>query len=304
VFGHRVAAALATAAACAWFLGAGAPAALAGKCSATVTPTFKDVPYKTLSNGGVLKFDVFVPAGGGPFPAVVVIDGGSWKSSCKEDVGPDGRHFSQDGYVAFVPNVRKACDGRNKFCGWHAPAPVEDLRDLMTLIRTSPDPRWHVDTANVGAMGVSSGGQLAYMLGETGVAGSTRPDYVAGFSGDADMPFACGPGGNSGVCDDRANYIGCTLNACGSTWAQNNPTALAVRAAAPTFIVSGQNDKRVRIDEARHLNTALSNAGATVSLCEVKSGQHSQDLEPLPCTTGGSASSWDRMIAFFDAHQH
>jgi acetyl esterase/lipase len=256
--------------------------------------------YKTLSNGGKLKVDVFVPtSGSGPFPVVVVLDGGSWKSSCKEDVGPDAKSLSQQGFVAFAPNVSRACDGRNKTCGFHAPAPVVDVRDLLVWIRSSTT--YQVDPANVGVMGISSGGQLAYMLGETGVAGSTRPEAVAGFSGDADMPFACDAGIDS-VCSDRANYIGCSLNACPSTWAANNPTALAIHAAAPTFIVSGTNDSRVRIDEARHLNTALSNVGATVTLCEVKTGQHSQDLYPLPCTSGGSQSSWDRMVAFMHAH--
>lgn len=296
--GHRVAAALAAAAACAWFAGVGAPAALAGKCTVTTPPDSTIANYPP--DQPARPMDVFLPAGGGTHPAVLVIDGGSWKSSCRQDVGPDGRHFAQDGFVAFAPDFRRACDGRNKLCGFHAPETMADLRTALTYIR-SHAAQYHVDPTRVAAMGVSSGGQLAYMLGESGTAGSTRADATAGFSGDADLPYACQVG-ITAVCDDRANWLGCTLAACPSTWAQYNPTAQASHSSAPSFIVSGQKDKRVRIAEAEHLNSALSAAGATVSLCEVKSGQHSQDLEPLACTTGGSASSWDRMIAFFDAH--
>jgi acetyl esterase/lipase len=284
----RAVAAFTVAVACAWGASAGAPAALAGKCDPTVTPSFKDVTYTRLPDGVTpLKLDIYVPAGGGPFPAMVVIDGGSWKSSCKEDVGPDAKRLSQQGFVAFAPNVRRACGRRSKYCNWHAPA-LEWIRSHASTYK--------VDAAKVGAMGISSGGQLAYMLGETGSPGSTRPEAVAGFSGDADLPYACEQG-VLGVCDDRTNYIGCSLSACRSTWLANDPTSLASGSAAPTFIAAGTNDTRVRFPEAQHLNAALSGAGATVRLCSIKTGEHSQDLYPLPCQ-GGSQTSWDAMVAF------
>src|SRR5439155_26039790 len=87
-----------------------------------------DLPYRTV-DGVTIRLNVSAPDSG-TFPAVVWVHGGSWQQGDKDIQKYRDRAdgVAADGFVAFNVNFRLACsDPLNPLCGYHFPAPVEDI---------------------------------------------------------------------------------------------------------------------------------------------------------------------------------
>ena len=104
-----------------------------------------------------LKADVNVPEGEGPFAAVLLVHGGSWRGGNKQQLGFVGGRLARNGYTVVAINYRLAPD--HKF-----PAQIEDCKSAVLWMRNNAE-RFRIDTHRIGAWGYSAGAHLVTLLG-------------------------------------------------------------------------------------------------------------------------------------------
>jgi len=117
--------------------------------------TYTNVAYATTSTAQAL--DVYVPAGAGPFPAVVIIHGGAFMMGSKSDESANCAALTAQGYVAVSINYRLS--GEAKF-----PAQIQDCKAAVRFLRANAT-KYNINPDKIGSWGASAGGNLASMLG-------------------------------------------------------------------------------------------------------------------------------------------
>jgi acetyl esterase/lipase len=155
-----------------------------------------------------IGFDICLPPGPGPFPGLVIVHGGAFKSGGK---GPcsqncwsgEGERAASSRFAAFVIDYRLTCNPSKlpegvtgaDLCGyrWEPVAPhprwvrsepraaVKDVHDAIAWVRANAG-TYNVDADNVGVLGGSAGGNLAAMAGVTydaALYGDDKADAVA-----------------------------------------------------------------------------------------------------------------------------
>jgi acetyl esterase/lipase len=126
--------------------------------STTEAQTLKDVAYAT--NSSAQKMDIYVPAGAGPFPVVVLIHGGAFKAGDKAMEATNAAKLVSNGYVAISINYRLS--GEAVF-----PAAVHDCKAAVRFIRANAS-TYRINPNKIGTWGASAGGHLSAMLGTSG----------------------------------------------------------------------------------------------------------------------------------------
>ena len=106
-----------------------------------------------------LTLDIYQPQGEGPFPAVLAIHGGAWRSGSKITMLRHAWALASAGYVVVAINYRHAPE--HKF-----PAQIHDCKQAIRWIRYHAD-RYGIDKDKVAAFGYSAGGHLASLLGSS-----------------------------------------------------------------------------------------------------------------------------------------
>lgn len=129
--------------------------ALAQTPSSVATPTETlDIPY-TSDVTGSYSADLYTPAGTGPFPAIVMIHGGSWRSGRKSELRRLSQDLAAKGYVCF--SIDYDTHPRSFPYSW------QESRDAVSFLRAHAQ-QYHVDPQRIAALGTSAGGQLAALL--------------------------------------------------------------------------------------------------------------------------------------------
>jgi acetyl esterase/lipase len=156
-----------------------------------------------------LKWGVYQPATPGPWPAVIVIHAGAFKSGSRNDdeVVLCAHDLAEAGFLAFSISHRLAPPGQIEgqkasidYGRW--PEQYEDVAAAVHAART--DPR---SNGWVGAVGGSSGASHAAYVAATGIPGDSRFDAAVCLSGDYD--FSDFTGDVTGeVKHGVANYVG------------------------------------------------------------------------------------------------
>src|SRR6266545_2406146 len=62
----------------------------------------------TVAAGQVQLLDAYVPAGDGPFAAVILIHGGGWEHGERANLADEARYLATNGFVAFTIDYRRA----------------------------------------------------------------------------------------------------------------------------------------------------------------------------------------------------
>ncbi len=252
-----------------------------------VIPIQKDIVYCEVGDEK-LALDLAQPVGmKGPFPLVVCIQGFGWQKHDRAPYQPIIQTLALNGYVAATMSYRLA--PRHKF-----PAAIEDVKCAVRFLRANAA-KYQIDPKRVGAMGESTGGYLALMLGLTGPS-----DGFDGSGGYADQSSAVQAVANYyGVTDfanwfpapsgilrieeqfDRrfdmllSDYLGSPEpNERKKTMERASPVTYVDSADPPVLTFHGSADAVVPLDQAKRLDTALRNAGVRHEFVMVDGGSH------------------------------
>ncbi len=259
VLGAGVAALVASVAACAQAAGSRAPA---------------DVKVSRHAYGpDPSQFgQLYVPAGGGPFPVVVVIHGGFWRSAYDLSLGtPLAADLADRGYAAWNLEYRRLGNGG----GW--PATLQDVADGIDLLAGLAADGSALDLTRVAALGHSAGGHLA-------VWAAARPGLPAAAPGAGPAVTLSGAISQAGVLDLRAAAAerlggGATQELIGGEPAEVPERYAAASPAqrlplgVPVVCVHGRSDTNVPPSQSHDYATAATAAGDRVQVVDVD-GDH------------------------------
>jgi dipeptidyl aminopeptidase/acylaminoacyl peptidase len=200
--------------------------------------------------------ELFLPAGDGPFPLVVVLHGGWWqarRTRTKLYTRPLSGDLVEHGFAVLNAEYRRVGGGG----GW--PETFDDARALVSLARRQPE------AGRVGVLGHSAGGHLAlYAAAEGGV------DAVVGLAAPSDLEASPGP--------EVLALMGGAPDAVPDRYAAGSPIR-RVPLGVPTLLVHGTRDDVVPPRRSRDFAAAARAAGDDVTLVE-PDADHRQVVDP------------------------
>jgi acetyl esterase/lipase len=112
------------------------------------------IAYAT-HDGIALLGDLYLPAGAGPFPALVAAHGGGWQAGARSAFQFWGPYLAARGYALFAISYRLAKKGQKMF-----PQAVQDVLAAVQFVRGSAG-EIKVDSERIGLFGASAGAHLA-----------------------------------------------------------------------------------------------------------------------------------------------
>src|SRR5436189_788656 len=115
--------------------------------------TRSGITYAT-HDGVALAGDLYLPAGAGPFPALVAAHGGGWQAGARSAFQYWGPYLAARGYVLFAVSYRLAKKGHKAF-----PQAVTDLMAAGQFVRGSAA-QIKVDPERIALFGASAGAHL------------------------------------------------------------------------------------------------------------------------------------------------
>lgn len=224
----------------------------------------RDIVFTPANWPEQLTADLYIPAGVGPFPGVVMVHGGSWGSRWRSDMNSEARAVAKRGYVVINVSHRFAPD-------WHFPAQLRDIQQAVLWLRANAGAR-NVRADRIGVWGFSSGAHLAALVGVTSpedkqfVDGARVQAVVAG-SIPADLRYYT----DRPVAND---LMGISYKKNPELWRQASPVALVTADDPPVFIYHGTEDSLVDPKNARALYDALRSANVPAELDLIKGAGH------------------------------
>ena len=228
----------------------------------------RDISYTPADWPQPLLADVYVPEGKGPFPAVLVIHGGSWSSGDREQVQSIAERVAERGYV--VMNVTYRLVPAYRF-----PAPVYDLQQAVRWLRAHAA-EYQVDAAHIGAFGYSAGAHLAAMLGTISAGdvldkpyGGKETRIQAVVAGGTPSDLRKFPGGTL-----VPAFLNTTLQQKPELYALASPITHISKDDPPFFLYHGGLDTLVPVDHAEDMKTALDAAGIPAELYILHGREH------------------------------
>jgi acetyl esterase/lipase len=134
------------------------------------TETRGGLAYAT-HDGVALAGDLYLPAGAGPFPALVAVHGGGWQAGVRSAFQYWGPWLAERGYVLFAISYRLAKKGQKTF-----PQAVHDVLAAVQFVRGNAG-QFKVDPERIGLFGASAGAHLASLAALGGNAAVFKGAY-------------------------------------------------------------------------------------------------------------------------------
>lgn len=249
------------------------------------------------------ELDLYLPKDDGKSlrPAVVVIHGGGWKGGDKRALSYLAEAFARRGYVAAAINYRLAPK-------WNYPAHLDDCQRAVRWLRKNAK-EFRVDPERFGAAGASAGGHLALLLGTRGVRDDSDPE-LKGISSKVQCVLSIfGPtdftdeyyvqAKNPVAARDIANFVGKTYDEAPEIWKEASSFHHVSPDDAPTFIIHGDQDRLVPLDQSVKFAEALREVGVEVQLVVIKGMGHGART---PEQREEFMKAVDQALEFFDKH--
>jgi acetyl esterase/lipase len=240
---------------------------------------------------GPLGMDVYMPAGTGPFPGVLVVHGGGWTMGSRAQLAAVAMTLAERGYTAAAISYRLAPEYR-------FPAQLHDCQAAVRWLRAHAV-ELKIDPARIGGYGYSAGGQLVALLGvlddddlrEEGVpedASSARLQAVV--AGGAPCDFRVLAADNNRL----AYWLGGSRAAKPNAYREASPAAFVTGDDPPMFFFHGERDALVPIRSPQRMVELLTSSGVTAEMYTVAGRGH------LAAVFDGGAL--ERALAFADRH--
>jgi acetyl esterase len=255
---------------CVWTV---APSALAGAQDPVDVEVISEVPYFQGAHGRPLTVDVYVPEGEGLRAALLVIPGGGWTPSDRQE-GDLPVTFASQGFVVFVPEYTPAGEAVH-------PTQVQELQAAVAWIRSHASD-YGVDPARVAAMGGSAGGHLAAMLATTGegpLNQGSRVRAAVSWSGPMDLTLLVTAEFRQ---ETYMRLLGCSsAEGCETAARDASPVYHLDPGDAPLFLAHSL-EERIPLEQAEVMAEALDEVGVPYEILEVEGAAHGSDLGNNP----------------------
>lgn len=246
----------------------------AGAANAATTGAVQWQPTTyTTSSGTAAQLDFYSPpasAGNGPFPAIVLVHGGSWVQGDKMQITALAHQAAQHGYVVANINYPYATAARP---GWEAQ--VRDVETLVGLLRASAA-ALRTDPSRIAIWGHSAGATIAAMVAARGV---TPVQALVGFSGLYDLRSAIQA--SPSLAGQVKDWTGCdpTSAACSNTVADASPISHLSAAMPPTYLVSSSAELSP-VNQVQVLDSALTSLGVPHATKTLPGSNHGWQYSP------------------------
>ena len=229
--------------------------------------THANIVY-TRAGGRALRLDLYLPAGPGPWPAIVYLHQGGWHSGDKTAFRRQAEYMAGRGFAGACVEYRLSNEAR-------FPGAVEDAKAAVGWLRANAT-RYRINPTRIGAAGASSGGYLALMIG---LDPDTKLRAVVAFNPVIDLvelgKFAPDDRGN-----DIARFMGTSFRENPGLWQQASPLHHVSRGAPPTLLLHGTEDELIPYAQAVEMHRALAQAGVRAELFPAAGGKHGFYQEP------------------------
>jgi acetyl esterase/lipase len=246
-------------------------AALLGACGDSGNPS-SDAPPPAVDPSLTVEYspglaeDIYLPAGQGQVPLVVLVPGGSWTTADPAGLAGLAAELSEAGVAAATTTIRAAEDGVVY------PVPVEDVLCAVATAVDQVDARGFVADPVV-VLGHSSGAHLAALAvlavddySPSCAAPVVRPDALVGLSGPYDI---------SQFQDVATALLGTSLADDPETWESANPVEQAdLRPEVPVLLLHGEDDEVVSTGFTTQFAGALEDAGHPTTVELVPDADH------------------------------
>ena len=223
-----------------------------------------------------------------PGPAVVVCPGGGYGALAVGYEGEDvARWFNSFGVTGIVLRYRHSGGG------YQHPVPLQDAQRALSLVR-SRAAAMHVDPNRIGMLGFSAGGHLTSTLGTHFHTGrpdaadsvdrvSCRPDFLILVYPVVTMtnPF-CHVGSRRNLLGDQPDPQ--RIDSLSNEKQVTSQTP-------PTFLIHGESDTAVPVENSLAFYTALRKAGVQAELHVFRQGRHGFGLG----ANDGEVSLWPKL---------
>ena len=223
------------------------------------------------AGGEILKLDASIPDGPGPFPAVILVHGGSWTRGDKSP-GPANDSMAmmfdaltKGGFAWFAINYRLAPDHKYPDC----------LDDVTTSIRwvKKHAKEYHVDPKRIAISGHSAGGHLA-ALAAMRASKADRVAAVVCFSTPFDLVGTpkLGDPMNPGLVP-LFGFTNLTTKSV-ALEAEASPTTYVKSGLPPFLILQGTADTAVAYSHATNMQNRLNAAHVPCEVIAIPGGSH------------------------------
>ena len=216
----------------------------------------KDITY-TASPDDKQTADLYEPVGPGPFPAIVYIHGGSWRSGNKNEFHALAADLAAQGYAGFSINY--------DLHPHSFPVSFQEAQTAVRFLRTHAG-EYHIDPNQIVVAGESAGGQLAALVALATGDSSTAVSAASIFNG----AYRLSP--NSGVI---ARYLGVKREKKPRLFKDASPFSQIHPGAPPFFVGHGTADHLVPYSEAELFIHALQEQHVPVTTYVATGGPHS-----------------------------
>jgi acetyl esterase/lipase len=209
-----------------------------------------------------LEAELYEPvAGSGPYPAMLLVHGGSWEGGSRDDMRSWAQRFVKRGFVVLNVSYRLAPD-------YLFPAPVHDLQQAMHWLHANAE-SLGVDPRHIVAAGYSAGAHLVALMALAADTGSaldqpyggaeTRPAAV--IAGSSPMDLRKYRGGRL-----VPQFLGGRIDEVPQTFALASPVTHVHADAPPFFLFHGRRDRLVTPDHSSEFAAELTAAGGTAAV--------------------------------------
>jgi acetyl esterase/lipase len=237
----------------------------------------KDIEYARVASGPLL-LDIYTPKHfSGKLPVIVWLYGGGWLMGSK-DFCPIAFMATQD--VAIV-SINYRLSGTAPF-----PAQIYDCKGAIRWLRANAD-EYHLDADHIGVFGASAGGHLAALLGTTAgnrelegdVGGnlnfSSRVQAVCAFYPPTDLDLLVPDAADRNSANTMVGrLLGGPINQKLELAALASPLRFVSHDSAPFFLLHGDKDTLVPIEQSQLFYAALKKAGVEVHFVTVPGKGH------------------------------